>query len=86
MHLEKSLRKLRIVLISLKIYSHIFNIESKRMIYYDDFETANPLGSKSAQTWLYCILRNLPQNLNSVLTEHSSCSPLQFRAFKEIWI
>lgn len=39
-------------------------------LYYDDFETANPLGSKKGVHNLGCIyfiLRNLPPNLNSVL-------------------
>ncbi|XP_042070926.1 uncharacterized protein LOC106632482 [Haplochromis burtoni] len=39
-------------------------------LYYDDFETANPLGSKKAVHKLGCIyfvLRNLPPELNSVL-------------------
>lgn len=39
-------------------------------LYYDDFETANPLGSKKGIHKLGCfyfILRNLPAKLNSVL-------------------
>lgn len=39
-------------------------------LYYDDFETANPLGSKKGVHKLGCIyfiLRNLPPKLNSVL-------------------
>lgn len=39
-------------------------------LYYDDFETANPLGSKKGIHKLGCvyfILRNLPPKLNSVL-------------------
>ena len=39
-------------------------------LYYDDFETANPLGSKKGIHKLGCvyfILRNLPMKLNSVL-------------------
>lgn len=39
-------------------------------LYYDDFETANPLGSKKGVNKLGCIyfiLRNLPPKLNSVL-------------------
>lgn len=40
-------------------------------LYYDDFETANPLGSKKGihkLGCLYFILRNLPPKFNSVLT------------------
>ena len=39
-------------------------------LYYDDFETANPLGSKRGVHKvgaLYFVLRNLPPKLNSVL-------------------
>lgn len=39
-------------------------------LYYDDFETANPLGSKLSVHKvgaLYFVLRNLPPKLNSVL-------------------
>ncbi|XP_037401191.1 uncharacterized protein LOC119265236 [Pygocentrus nattereri] len=45
---------------------HAFQIQ----LYYDDFETANPLGSKKGIHKLGCIyfiLRNLPPKLNSVL-------------------
>lgn len=40
-------------------------------LYYDDFETANPLGSKKGihkMGCIYFILRNLPPKFNSVLT------------------
>ena len=39
-------------------------------LYYDDFETANPLGSKRGAHKvgaLYFVLRNLPPKLNSAL-------------------
>ena len=40
------------------------------LLYYDDFETANPLGSKKGIHKLGCVyftLKNLPPKLNSVL-------------------
>lgn len=45
--------------------SHALQIQ----IYYDDFETANPLGSKRGihKIGLYFIVRNLPPKFNSVL-------------------
>lgn len=56
-------------------------------LYYDDFETANPLGSKKGVHKLGCIyfiLKKFAAKAEFCVDEHPYCSPLPLRGLKEI--